>query len=81
MGPARPNAIGSWCKLDPTLLGFTAMTQQPFRPQVRGSANLLAWVCIQAHVSGPSTQGMAAQHQVFAAYGTTAPLCSLWNSL
>jgi len=76
MGSGRPNAIGSWCKQDPTPLGHAAMTQQHFRPQACGSTDLLAWVCNQVRVSDPSTQGMTTQHQSgaqphpLAAFGT-----------
>jgi len=42
MDAARPNAIGSWYKRDPTLFGPAATTQQHFKPQTCGFTDLLA---------------------------------------
>ena len=61
IGPTGPNQR-YWVLVStgPKKLGPATTTQQPFRPQARGFADSLAWVCSQARRSGPSTQGMTA---------------------
>ena len=62
--PATPNAItpfegvlGLAVKLEPGNLQL--LTEKATPPGMR-AANLLAWVCSQAHLSSPSAQSMAA---------------------
>jgi hypothetical protein len=73
---SRLKNLGSWHRTQENWVMTQVTTRGSANPRRSNlhtsgseSSDLLAWVYSQARRSCPSTQGLAAQHQVFAAWG------------